>query len=167
MQHLPPDYLYNGARSLVILHEQHLTRFVATWETAYDMGLILPDSDDPDYQSMEHLLVHVLRSARGYLTWICENLALPDPGIEPVPDVHSIVAEADLYRQHVSEKWRAPLAGIPEQSFHSPTYESRWGVHYCIDAMLEHAVMHPIRHEFQLSNLMKKQLGEVRQNIND
>ena len=40
--------------------------------------------------------------------------------------------------------------------FMDKTYTSRWKVEYCIDAMLEHAVMHPIRHEFQLSNLLKK-----------
>jgi hypothetical protein len=27
----------------------------------------------------------------------------------------------------------------------------------CIDAMLEHAVMHPIRHAFQLEELMRRQ----------
>jgi len=27
---------------------------------------------------------------------------------------------------------------------------SRWGVSYSVDAMLEHAVMHPMRHAFQI-----------------
>jgi hypothetical protein len=35
-------------------------------------------------------------------------------------------------------------------------FPSRWNVHYCIDAMLEHAVMHPIRHTFQLQELLAK-----------
>ena len=50
-----------------------------------------------------------------------------------------------------------PLQEIEEKHFHSPCYQSRWGVDYCIDAMLEHAVMHPIRHVFQLEELMLKQ----------
>jgi hypothetical protein len=38
----------------------------------------------------------------------------------------------------------------------TPEYPSRWQTRYCIDAMLEHAVMHPIRHAFQLEELMRK-----------
>lgn len=36
----------------------------------------------------------------------------------------------------------------------TPEYPSRWKTLYCVDAMLEHAVMHPIRHAFQLEELM-------------
>jgi len=35
-------------------------------------------------------------------------------------------------------------------AFDRPEHESRWGVKDYVDAMLEHAVMHPIRHAFQL-----------------
>jgi hypothetical protein len=40
------------------------------------------------------------------------------------------------------------------EEFSKPVYSSRWGVNYCVDAMLEHAVMHPERHRFQLLELM-------------
>ena len=36
---------------------------------------------------------------------------------------------------------------------------TRWGSPYSINAMLEHAVMHPIRHRFQLENLLREQRG--------
>ena len=58
--------------------------------------------------------------------------------------------------QHVVDKWRTPLALITEDRFESPEFPSRWKVEYCIDAMLEHAVMHPVRHRFQLVELMAK-----------
>ena len=64
--------------------------------------------------------------------------------------------EADEYLVHLLEKWRTPLAEVPIDKFEHGTYTSRWGTDYCIDAMLEHAVMHPIRHEFQLKTLMGK-----------
>jgi hypothetical protein len=31
----------------------------------------------------------------------------------------------------------------------------QWRTRYCVDSMLEHAVIHPIRHAFQLNELMK------------
>ncbi len=147
-------YKYNGARALVLLHEQYMRSCLETWREGKRLNISLPETGDQDYQSMETLLRHVLRAARGYMTWICEQLGLPDPGIEKVPESDQIEAQADEYTEHLLEKWRLPLAEIPEDKFHAPTYTSRWGVNYCIDAMLEHAVMHPIRHEFQLRNLI-------------
>ncbi|MBI1933667.1 MAG: hypothetical protein HYS24_14140 [Ignavibacteriales bacterium] len=153
-------YKYNGARSLVLLHEEHLTNFLRTWQKAKSLRIELPRTDDPDYQSLESLLFHVLRSARGYMTWICEKLNLPDPEINNPPEINEIENNSEKYLNHLFERWCLPLTEIEEVNFHNPVYKSRWGVEYCIDAMLEHAVMHPIRHEFQLKNLI------IQQNLN-
>ena len=58
--------------------------------------------------------------------------------------------------EHVLERWRAPLREVPKERLETPEYASRWQTHYCIDSMLEHAVMHPIRHAFQLDELIKE-----------
>ncbi|MFC2088529.1 hypothetical protein ACFLSX_02925 [Calditrichota bacterium] len=158
--HSLKPYKYNGARSLVLLHEQHLKSCLETWKLAKKNNISLPDTDDQDYQSLDTLLRHIFRAARGYMTWICDKLDLDNPNIEKTPEVNEIAKEADSYLAHLLEKWRLPLSEIPEEKFHSPYYTSRWGVEYCIDAMLEHAVMHPIRHEFQLLNLIKKKTDE-------
>ncbi len=150
-------YKYNGARSLVILHDRHLRSCIRTWHEAKKLNIKLPATDDENYKSLEILLRHILRAARGYMTWICEKLNLPDPKIEKTPTSDSIEELADQHLSHLLEKWSTPLSEIEEEKFHTPTYTSRWGVDYCIDAMLEHAVMHPIRHEFQLRNLIAEQ----------
>ena len=142
---------------MVLLHERHLRSFMKSWKEAKSLEIKLPVTDDLDYQSLETLLFHVLRAARGYMTWICQELNLPDPEINTPPDVSEIEKDAEKYIIHLLERWRLPLADIDEDKFHTPTFKSRWGVEYCIDAMLEHAVMHPIRHEFQLKNLISSQ----------
>jgi uncharacterized damage-inducible protein DinB len=141
----------------VLLHERYLREFVATWHGAKTSSLALPATKDPSYESLEALLRHVLRAARGYMIWACEVLELPDPEIRPTPEADAIEAEADKYLDHVLECWRQPLAEVDEERFHRPSYPSRWKVDYCIDAMLEHAVMHPIRHTFQLRELLQQQ----------
>lgn len=148
------DYQYRGARALVLLHEKHLLSFLETWRLAKRAGVILPETEDPDYESMETLLAHVLGAARGYMVWICEQLRLPDPGIHASPSANEVTAAAEAYVKHLLERWRVPLAQVPEELFHKPSYKSRWGVEYCVDAMLEHAVMHPIRHAFQLQEAL-------------
>ena len=48
------------------------------------------------------------------------------------------------------------LAEVPEERFEDREYPARWKTLYCVDAMLEHAVMHPIRHTFQLERLLAR-----------
>jgi len=151
------EYNYNGARSLIFLHEKYLTSCLNTWSEAKKIGLVLPKTDDKNYESLDTLLRHLLRSARNYMIWICKKLNLPDPEIEKEPEPELIEVKAEEYVSYLLEKWRLPLSEIPEDKFHSPAYTSNWGVEYCIDAMLEHAVMHSIRHEFQLKNLIENQ----------
>jgi len=149
-------YRYGGARALVLLHDRHLREFLGVWREARARGVELPRTDDPDYFTSDTLLLHVLGAARGYMTWICEQLDLPDPGIEPPPAAGEIALRAEEYMEHVLAGWRKPLVDVPEEKFEPAVYPARWGTPYCIDAMLEHAVMHPIRHTFQLRNLLSK-----------
>lgn len=132
-------------------------RCLAAWRHAKALNVALPETSDESYASLELLLVHILRASRGYLVWTCQQLGLPDPGIQPVPDAATIEREAENYLEHVLERWRDPLADVPESAFEPEVYRSNWGTPYCLDAMLEHAVMHPIRHAFQLEELIALQ----------
>jgi hypothetical protein len=67
----------------------------------------------------------------------------------------AILRDADDYMEHVLERWRAPLREVSNEQLETPEYPSPWRTRYSIDAMLEHAVMHPIRHAFQLDELIK------------
>ena len=142
---------------MVLLHEKHLRQCLDVWKEAKTANIKLPQTVDENYQSLEALLEHILRAARGYMVWMCRKLDLPDPEIKLPPDVATIEAGADAYLGHILERWRSPLADVAEEKFEPVTYLSNWGTPYCIDAMLEHAVMHPIRHEFQLKELLEQQ----------
>ena len=149
------QYRSRAVRAMVLLHEEHLRRFVHTWRLALAASVTLPPTDDPAYASLPALGKHVLRAAGGYVVWMCEMLTLPDPGIRSAPDVAVIVRDADEYLEHVLDRWRSPLRDVANEQLETPEYPSRWQTRYCIDAMLEHAVMHPIRHAFQLDELLK------------
>jgi hypothetical protein len=153
------EYSYGGARALIALHELHMRSFLETWRKAKKTGVTLPQTTDPSYKSMETLLRHSLKASRGYIIWICQKLELPDPGIDPLPELEHIEHAADAFLVHLLERWELPLRDVPEERFFDRTYKSNWETEYCIEAMLEHAVMHPIRHEFQLVNLMKSLEG--------
>lgn len=150
-------YSYGGARALIALHEQHMRSYLETWRKAKKAGVVLPQTDDPSYKSLETLLRHSLKASRGYVIWICKQLELPDPGVDPLPELEQIELSAESFLEHLLARWELPLRDIPEERFFDRTYASNWDTDYCIEAMLEHAVMHPIRHEFQLKNLIQTQ----------
>ena len=149
------NYKYGGAKALVALHEIHIKSFYETWKKAKKVGVKLPETDDPFYKSLDTLLFHVLRSARGYMIWMCEKLNLDDPKINETPPAEMIEEKTVEQISHLLELWNIPLQDVEPELFEDKVYKSNWGVEYCIDAMLEHAVMHPIRHEYQLKNLIQ------------
>jgi hypothetical protein len=146
-------YRHRGARALVLLHERELRNFLATFRRAQAWGVTLPETDDPDYASLEALLRHVLGAAGGYLKWAAKVLELPNPGVDKPPPVDAIDSEAEAYLEHVLDRWWSPLRDVPEKRFEE-VFPSNWGTHFSVEAMLEHAVVHPMRHSFQLEELM-------------
>ena len=151
------NYKYGGAKALVELHEINMYKFAETWRKAKKLDIKLPETDDEYYKSLEMLLFHLLNSSGNYMKWICKVLNLPNPGIDPAPKPEVIEKEHESYLKNMLDKWKYPLINIEHEAFYSPEYPSRWETKYCIDAMLEHAVMHPIRHAYQLEKLIKEQ----------
>lgn len=151
-------YESRGARALVLLHEKHLRQCLEVWEQAKAADTELPETDDENYASLKTLLRHILDAAGDYMVGICRDLGLPDPEIKLAPSIDVIEVEADSYLEHVLERWRLPLAEVTDERLEPPPELYEPGMPYWIDAMLEHAVMHPIRHEFQLKELMQKQV---------
>lgn len=150
-------YQSRGARALILLHEQHLRQCVDVWKQAKAKDIRLPVTGDEHYQSLDALLHHILRSARIYMLRICQHLNLPAPDLRPMPEVENIAAQGDGYLDDLLERWRLPLAAVTDQQMEPDPELYFAGMPYWVDAMLEHAVMHPVRHEFQLMELMQRQ----------
>ena len=139
-----------------MLHDSHLRHFLNVWKQAHAAAVVLPETVDPAYASLDTLLRHVIGGAGWYLTWVCEKLTLPDPGIDAAPEAEALSKDPERYMDHVLERWRQGLLEVRDDQMERPEYPSPWQTRYSIDAMLEHAVMHPIRHAFQLEELMGK-----------
>src|SRR5215475_11083857 len=118
-------YRSRAVRAMVLLHEEHLRRFVQTWRLAMAVPVSLPPTADPNYASLGALGRHVVSAAGGYLVWICEMLGLPDPGVRPAPEVIAEVREIDDFLEHVLERWRADtLREISDEQLETPEYLS-------------------------------------------
>jgi uncharacterized damage-inducible protein DinB len=144
----------NAVRSCVELHEVELERFYVVWERFCASGTPLPKTDDPSYVSAEHLGGHVFRAARGYLTWMGEFVGRPITDVDTDTDPLSIARKGRAFVSEVLAAWRRHLALLEDGELAPATRKSRWGEDYTIEQMLEHAVVHPMRHRIQLERLM-------------
>jgi len=149
------DYRSRAVRSLVELHEQELRDFVATWRRFVASGKPLPESNgDPDYESAERLVGHVQGAARSYLLWIWEMLERPIEGLPLVRDATVIVPRLDAFMEETLDGWRRHLAPLENEQLAQKQYLSRWGEPHTLEQMLEHAVVHPMRHRVQLERVL-------------
>jgi len=144
----------NAVLSCVELHEIELGRFCDVWEKFRASGTALPETDDPSYLSAEHLGGHVFRAARNYLTWIGEFVSRPVTDTDLDTDPVSIARKGRIFMDGVLAAWRRHLALLEDGELAPATRKSRWGEDYNIEQMLEHAVVHPMRHRIQLERLM-------------
>src|ERR1700680_1319387 len=90
------QYRSRAVRAMVLLHEEHLRRFVHTWRLALASSVSLPPTEDPAYASLEALGRHVLSAAGGYMIWMCEVLALPEPGAPSIKLVNGECSSGNL-----------------------------------------------------------------------
>jgi hypothetical protein len=111
---------------------------------------------DHCYHGARALVLLHERSMRELLsTWLqakAAGLRLPDPDIDPAPEAPCVERDAARWKEHLLACWRPPLAEIEEARFNE-VHLTRWGIEMCIESMLEHAVLHPARHRFQLEEL--------------
>jgi hypothetical protein len=144
-----------AVRSLSDLHESELRSFVSTWRRFVASGKPMPDAHgDADYESAERLVAHVQGSARSYLLWIWEVLEQPIEGLPLIRDANVIVPRLDAFMEETLEGWRQHLAPLGNEQLSPKQYVSRWGEPHTIEQMLEHAVVHPMRHRIQLERII-------------
>ncbi|MCA9001565.1 MAG: hypothetical protein KDB61_06555, partial [Planctomycetes bacterium] len=70
------EYKSTAVRALVELEDLHMQDFLQTWRRAKAIQVELPETGDPDYSSLEHVLRHTLGAAAAELKWVCAQLAL-------------------------------------------------------------------------------------------
>ena len=117
----------------------------------------MPDANgDPDYESAEKLVTHVHGAARGYLLWTCEVLGRPIEGLPRVIDPNVVVPALDTFVADTLAGWRTHLQSLEDAELAGTQYPSRWGELFGIEQMLEHAVVHPMRHRIQLERILNR-----------
>jgi uncharacterized damage-inducible protein DinB len=112
------------------------------------------ESPDPDTRSIRALAAHVVSAARRYADYIRQARGLPHQdrfelaaGALAAPaDVRPLLAAALRYTEGALDG----LYDAGEEALAAIRFEVRWGPTYDPEMLLEHAIVHLLRHRRQL-----------------
>jgi len=141
--------------SLVELHEREMRAFLEVWGRYVASGLPLPEAHgDESYASHDRLGGHVLFAARGYLTRIGEWVGRPVTDVDGCQDPGEALSRAEAFASDVLAAYRRHLAEVTTEELEAQVHRTRWGELMSVENLLEHAVVHPMRHRLQLERIL-------------
>lgn len=115
-------------------------------------------TSDPNCQSIQTILTHVISSGYSYSGYIRKLKGIPDhrPGKmlkmsaeEYYNDLEAMVTYSWETFEHIQD-------GELEEFDEDKKIKTRWGQVYDIEQMMEHAVVHVLRHRRQIEKFLKK-----------
>lgn len=150
------EFRSRAVRSLVELHEREMRSFLQVWERFVAADLPIPEArGDASYENRERLGGHVLMAARGYLTRIGEWVGRPVDDVDASQDPYEIVARMSAFADDVLAGYRRHLAEVTDQELDQQIHRTRWGELMSVENLLEHAIVHPMRHRIQLERILE------------
>jgi len=151
------EFQSRAVRTLVEIHEHELRRFLDVWDSFAASDVPMPEArGDESYASRETLVTHVVGAARNYLTWIGECVGRPVTDVDGERDPAKVAPKARPFAEAILAAWRRHLAALADPELGPTLFKTRWGEFFSVETMLEHAVVHPMRHRIQLERALAR-----------
>lgn len=145
-----------------------LHAFLDVWKRFVAAGAPMPEAHgDEDYLSRERIMGHVLLAARGYLTRIGEWLERPVNDVDATMDPPGAAGRADAFAEAILQAYRRHLASVTREELEPQTHRARWGDLMSVEMLLEHAVVHPMRHRVQLERILAGEMARRQPELMD
>ncbi|MDQ1095365.1 MULTISPECIES: DinB family protein [Chryseobacterium] len=123
---------------------------------------IEPKSSDPDCISIQTILTHVVASMFSYAVYIENSIGLKTVRPERFQFDHIspyILKLREALKYNVDFFTRNPDITL-EEFDQSKKINTMWGQQYDVEQMLEHAIVHILRHRRQIENALIKMEAE-------
>lgn len=119
-------------------------------------------TEDDDCRSAQTIMSHVARAAYGYADYMRARFDMPStrPQFQLLTQTAALkqLDAALVYTaQTLDGKWE-----MRDEEINSVTINSRWGVVYNLEQLLEHAIVHVLRHRRQIEKFMQQGLIDLR-----
>lgn len=111
-------------------------------------------SEDPDTVSLQAIARHTVAAARGYAAYVLKARGLPADAeaalgpvrVESPSDLRPQLAQALRFTERALEG----MYDMPWQEVAALKFQVRWGPTYDPESILEHAIVHLLRHRRQV-----------------
>lgn len=131
-----------------------LTRLIQQIPDDDFVRVVDSQTQDEDCRSVQTIMSHVVRAAYGYADYIREQLSIAST--RPQPKLLS--RQESLEQLEVALRYTIEtLEGKWEMSAEEITgivIKTRWGAVYDVDGLLEHAIVHILRHRRQIEKFI-------------
>lgn len=124
--------------------------------------IVDPDTKDEDCRSIQTIITHVVGAGYGYADYI--RAAFGIPSTRPastvrgsaVPILHREAAEKiDGFLRYTAEtlegKWE-----MTDDDIQKVAMKVRWGPNYDLEQLMEHAIVHILRHRRQVERFLER-----------
>jgi uncharacterized damage-inducible protein DinB len=112
------------------------------------------ETEDEDCRSVQTIMSHVVRAEYGYADYIREQLSIPSSRPQP----RLLTRQESLEQLEAALRYTAEtLEGRWEMSAEEISgivIKSRWGAVYDAEGLLEHAIVHLLRHRRQIEKFI-------------
>ena len=134
---------------------------------AFELKSVLQKTSADDYTrevegesehccSIEVIMNHVVRAGYGYSRYIREALSMDASPVEdrqvPQKEIGNEIDKMLAYTAEIFEGERQ----ITDEELENIYFKTRWDVTYNIDQLLEHAIVHILRHRRQIQKFLLK-----------
>ena len=134
-----------------------LRNLVEAIPEAQFMEILDGETTDEDCRSVQTIMAHVVRAGYSYADYLREVFA--NGSNRPALSLSSkreSLEKFDAMLEYTVETLQDRWVISDDEIDNSPKIKSRWGVTYDIEQMLEHAIVHILRHRRQIERLLAR-----------
>ena len=151
------DYREGAIGALLDEHEKAMSEYLDFLERVNQeefLKIVDPDTKDDDCRSFQTISNHVVNAGYGYCSYIRNQFEGPTDRIRvEVNEVTKVRSQLnDMFEYMVQTL--TPLWNITDEEFNSNIIISPWGQKYDLEEMLEHSIVHILRHRRQLEKFL-------------
>jgi uncharacterized damage-inducible protein DinB len=111
---------------------------------------------DDDCRSVQTIMSHVVRAGYGYADYIREQFSIastrpPSKLLSRQESLEQLDAALAYTAQTLEGRWE-----MSDEEITGTVIKSRWGVVYNVEGLLEHAVVHILRHRRQIEKFIRR-----------
>ena len=118
------------------------------------LRILDPDTPDPNCQSIQTILQHVIDAGYSYTNYIRERYGIAEriwgPELEQIDMVADQMVQMFEYLVDTSEL----IEPIADDDWMNVLIRTRWAEVYDLEQLLEHAIVHLLRHRRQLEKFI-------------